>query len=359
MHRAHHGAPSASHHRASSTGGALAGVSSTVDRSCWIAVRGTGTLGGMRSYPRVGVSRAERARVAKEVPTADAGVAHRPDLRAAGLTRSDVRSEVLAGRWQRWGRHTVLLGTGAPSAEAYRWRAVWESGPGACLDGVAALVAEGLTGFTSQKIDVVVPHGNRAHPVPGVTVRRGRVIDRSRRPGVPRVAVETAALHAAAWAISDRQAALVLCLVLQQRLTTAHRLHRASRGALRQAAPSRRAFLCQVLVDLADGVRALGELDFAGLCRDHGLPPPTRQVVRQVSSGRIYLDAAWEDIGLVVEIDGGQHALALATVHDALRQNEVVLTLNRVLRIPVLGLRLQPDAFLDQVIRLHRLLARP
>lgn len=78
-----------------------------------------------------------------------------------------------------------------------------------------------------------------------------------------------------------------------------------------------------------------------------------------MSSGRIYLDAAWEDIGLVVEIDGGQHALALATVHDALRQNEVVLTLNRVLRIPVLGLRLQPDAFLDQVIRLHRLLARP
>ncbi|MFN8081619.1 MAG: hypothetical protein U0Q19_18840 [Kineosporiaceae bacterium] len=75
--------------------------------------------------------------------------------------------------------------------------------------------------------------------------------------------------------------------------------------------------------------------------------------MRSLPSGRVYLDVAWEDIGLVVEIDGGHHALALNPVDDALRQNEVVLGAARVLRIPVLGLRLAPDRFLRQVARAH------
>jgi len=55
-------------------------------------------------------------------------------------------------------------------------------------------------------------------------------------------------------------------------------------------------------------------------------------VVRTGPGGRVYLDVAWEDVGLVVEIDGGQHALALNPVDDALRQNEVTLGDDLVLR---------------------------
>ena len=65
--------------------------------------------------------------------------------------------------------------------------------------------------------------------------------------------------------------------------------------------------------------------------------------MRTGPGGRVYLDVAWEDIGLVVEIDGGHHALALNPVDDALRQNEVTLSADMVLRIPVLGLRLTPE----------------
>ena len=61
----------------------------------------------------------------------------------------------------------------------------------------------------------------------------------------------------------------------------------------------------------------------------------------------------WEDLGLVVEIDGGHHALALNVVDDALRQNEVVLGDERVLRVPVIGLRLLPEQFMAQVVRAH------
>jgi very-short-patch-repair endonuclease len=100
--------------------------------------------------------------------------------------------------------------------------------------------------------------------------------------------------------------------------------------------------------------------DFARICRGRGLPEPSRQVVRSLPDGRVYLDVAWEEIGLVVEIDGGHHAAALNPVDDALRQNEVVLGGAYVLRIPVIGLRLDPSRFMDQVVRAHRALtARP
>ena len=110
--------------------------------------------------------------------------------------------------------------------------------------------------------------------------------------------------------------------------------------------------------DVCDGAHSLGELDFARLCRTRGLPEPDRQSVRTLADGRVYLDVAWNDIGLVVEIDGGHHALALNTVADALRQNELVLSAERVLRIPVLGLRLDPNAFLNQIVRAHRMGSR-
>jgi very-short-patch-repair endonuclease len=50
-----------------------------------------------------------------------------------------------------------------------------------------------------------------------------------------------------------------------------------------------------------------------------------------------------------VEIDGLQHAWAENLVSDALRQNALSLDGDTVLRIPLLGLRLTPDSFLDQI----------
>ncbi len=302
----------------------------------------------MPGPPRRRLSRAERARIGGEVAADHDGVAHRKDLRARGVTRADVRTEVAAGRWRTEGLHTVIIGTGAMSEEARGWHAVWESGPGAILDGVSALQAAGLKGFTHTTIDVSLPRANRRHHVSGVRVRRRQAIGAVAGAGVPRARPELAAVRAAEWASTDRTAVLILCLVVQQRLVPSERLL-ASWRAVRQS--RRRALLDQVVDDICDGAHSLGELDFAAMCRTVGLPPPSRQVVRTGPDGRIYLDVAWEEVGLVVEIDGGQHALALSPVDDALRQNEVTLSADMVLRIPVLGLRLEPDPFLDQVVR--------
>lgn len=146
-----------------------------------------------------------------------------------------------------------------------------------------------------------------------------------------------------------------MCLPVQQRLVAPDRLLAAWSTVVRSP---RRTFLDAVVSDVCDGAHSMGELDVAGHCRRVGLPPPSRQVVRTAPGGRVYLDVAWEDISLVVEIDGGHHALALNPVDDALRQKEVTLTGDVVLRIPVLGLRLTPDPFLDQVVRAHAELSR-
>ncbi len=118
--------------------------------------------------------------------------------------------------------------------------------------------------------------------------------------GVPRTHPDVAALRAAAWARTDRQAALILCLVVQQRLTTGARLSAALRTVRNRG---RRPFVRSVLRDITDGAQSLGELDVAAMCRRHGVPPPERQSVRRGPRGRVYLDARWS-CGLVVEIDG-------------------------------------------------------
>jgi hypothetical protein len=248
----------------------------------------------------------------------------------------------------------VVIGNLTPSGRAVLWQAAWETGSGAVLDGVAALRAAGLDGFEARVVDVSVPTGNRSHRVEGVRRRRRTRMPPSPAAGLPRVDVPAAAVHAACWATTDRQAVLVLCLVLQQRLTTPDRLLAAWLGSTTRVSRGRRSVLSAAIADLCDGAHSLGELDFARLCHEAGLPEPSRQVVRTLPGGRVYLDVAWEGVGLVVEIDGGHHALALAVVDDALRQNEVVLREDRVLRIPVLGLRLTPNRFMEQVVEAHR-----
>jgi hypothetical protein len=242
--------------------------------------------------------------------------------------------------------HTVRVLEVPPEPVAELWRAVWESGPGAVLDGAAALLAHGMTGFTPSTIDVSLPRSASVRRVDGVTTHQRRVLEQVSGAGVPRLAVEWATIHAAQWAASDRQAALLVCLPVQQRLVRPGRLLDAWRHVRRSA---RRSFLGQVIPDVCDGAQSLGELDFGTWCRRYGLPVPLRQSLRTTASGRVYLDVEWE--GLVVEIDGGHHLLGLNPTSDALRANDVALDSTRVLRIPLLGLRLEPRRFMDQVAR--------
>lgn len=325
-------------------------------------------------------------------------------LREAGISRDEARSEIRGGRWSALGTHTIFIGpadsdrlkgpsahsdrlTGpsdhpdslkGPSAHSGRLRdpagssgpqhnacgdwpwprpaewpasaawAVWEAGSGAVLDGSSALLLAGLQHFEEGLVHVTLPHGRHLTRLPGVRVRKSRHVTPARTGGLPRVTVEAAVINAAQRAVSDRQAALLMVMPVQQGLTTGPRLlaELASRDRLH-----RRRFITLVLRDIADGAHALGELDFARLCRAHALPRPSRQEVRQRPNGRTYLDVWWESHRAGAEIDGAQHGWGLRAAEDSLRDNEMVIGGEAVLRIPVLLLRTDAARVMDQVAR--------
>ena len=299
-------------------------------------------------------ARARRQRVTLFADTYGGALSRRL-LRELDVDRNQLAREVAAGRWRMHGGQTVAVHTAELGDVALRWRAIWEVGAGAAvLDGVSALHAAGVRGFGESVVHVSVPRPVHHALVSGVRIHR---VDRAPRElaaaGIPRVRPAEAAVRGASWAASDRQAALLLALVVQQRVVTAGQLLAAA-----SAVPvrRRRSLIPLLAADIAGGAQSLGELDFAVLCRRHGLPTPDLQVVRTTPTGRIYLDVCWSDVGLVVEIDGSGHRSGLAVMDDNLRQNTVVLGGETVLRIDLVGLRLQPDAFLAQVRRAYALL---
>jgi very-short-patch-repair endonuclease len=199
-----------------------------------------------------------------------------------------------------------------------------------------------------DRVRVSVPRGAR--------VRRNRRFDirQTRRwaaadlapSGIPRTRVEVAAVRGALWARTDKEATYLLTLVVQQGLASA-----AAIGVelLRVRRDKRRLLLHAVVNDLLDGARSLGEIDVAHALRRRGLPEPVRQVLRRDRANRYYLDLYWPDLHLVVEVDGIHHSWAENVVGDALRQNALALDGDTVLRLPLLGLRLDPTAFFDQI----------
>ncbi len=243
----------------------------------------------------------------------------------------------------------MLTHTGPLTREATLWAAVLEGGPRALLDGASALVEAGLEHFEPDRIRVSVPRGARIrHRRTSVDIRQTRrwAPEDRQGGGLPRTRVEVAAIRAALWARSDRQAALLLTMAVQQRLVTAEEL---SLEALRIRRDRRRILLHAVLLDLLGGVRSLGELDFLRGLRRRGLPEPDRQVLRRTRTGTYYLDFRWASWKLVLEVDGIQHSWVENVVGDALRQNSVALEGDTVLRLPVLGLRVCPEEFFAQV----------
>lgn len=280
------------------------------------------------------------------------GVLSRGELRSLGYASHDIAREVRAGRWQLHGRQTVALHTGDLSRGAQRWRAVWEVGAGiAVLDGVSALEAAGLTGFNEPSIHVSVRHTHDIVGVDGVTIHKvaSRTSGDVLTNGVPRARPEVAAIRGAHWAVSDRQAALVLAMATQQRLIDGPRLRDTRR---RVRGRNRRALITQLIRDVTDGAQSLGELDFLALCTRHGVPRPVLQTVRLLPNGRAYLDARWPQARLGVEIDGSGHRVGLAVSADNLRQNDLALTHDDlILRIDLVGMRVHEAEFMDQVRR--------
>lgn len=285
----------------------------------------------------------------------------RPQLHALGVSRSRVRNEVRARRWRLAGRHAVILHRGPPSFLQRAWVAMLNAGPRSALCGLTAAGLDGLVGFPSDEIHVLVPRGADARPGPGVVIHQSR---RFRPPDdlhpahhPPRTRLSRSLVDAAIWASDPEFACSLLAAAVQQRLVSAARLRTELEA--RRVGRHRR-LLLGALGDIEGGSESFAEIDAARLCRRAGIPAPTRQAVRLDSHGRRrYLDLFWDPPGLCVEIDGRFHMREREWRLDMDRQNDLLLSGALMLRFPTLTLRLDPGRFVSQIAAALASLAGP
>jgi hypothetical protein len=162
-----------------------------------------------------------------------------------------------------------------------------------------------------------------------------------------------AAVIAASTFSRPRGACGILAATVQQRLARPSDLIEA---VDRSPRVRHRAALLAAVHDIAQGSHALSEIDFIRLCRAAGLPEPVRQAIRADRFGRRrYLDAEWilpDGRRVVVEVDGALHLVARSWWDDQLRQNELAIGGDVVLRFPTVVVRCEPTRVVDQLRRI-------
>jgi very-short-patch-repair endonuclease len=269
------------------------------------------------------------------------------------LTVKAVRSRLGSGRWQPAATGVYLTHTGPPTRQQRRWIAVLATGPvrPALLAGASALEQQGLRGHRSEAIHVLIPAGSRDRDVPpGVVLHRTTTLpecDVHRIGQPPRTMPARSLVDAAQWAGSDGQAGAIVAAGFQQRLVS---LDEVAAVLDRMPRAHRRAQTRGIATDAAGGAHSLPEAAFLRLCRRGGLPVPTRQVRRRDATGRWrYLDAYFEQWGLHVEIDGGQHMEVRHWWQDMRRQNELWIPGDRLLRFPSWLVRHRPEEVVAQL----------
>ena len=273
-------------------------------------------------------------------------------LHTAGWTASAVYAQLNARRWQLIGR-AIVRHNGPPTRSELCMAALINHGPRAVLTSFTSAEHYGLTGWERSQIHVLVPAGARIRSFDGVRTHWVGDWNRLARHAVrPLHSLAPALVVAAASFRSPRPACGILAAGVQQRLVRPDDLTRALLAAPRAR---HRAQLILAVHDITEGAQALSEIDFRRLCSRHGIPLPLHQAVRRSGSGkRRYLDAEWRCRSgrrLVVEVDGAVHLAVQSWVADQLRQNEIVVAGDPVLRYPSVVVRTEEDLVADQLRR--------
>jgi very-short-patch-repair endonuclease len=274
------------------------------------------------------------------------------------MPRAAIRHRLSRGEWQRV-FHSILVTTPGLMTMVQQWQAaVLVAGEGAVLAGLAAAQAGGLRGkFRRAIVDVLVPtetHG-MTHPkallreMSMVKVHRTTLLDRDQVQNgqPPHTVMPRSVVDAAQWALDDDEARLIVASACQQRRVLPSEVV----AALKVQRRAKRAKLIRETAEYAEGgATTITEIDLVKLCVKHRLPKPDMQVLRKDASGRNrYLDAYWKEQKLHVEVDGAHHMEVRHWTADMLRQNEVWLEGDRVLRFPAHLIKTRPELVIEQI----------
>jgi len=271
--------------------------------------------------------------------------------------RSAMRTRLDRRQW-RWICHGLLsTQNGLLTHDQQLWAAVLAAGQGARLAGSTAAAESGVRGLRTDVIQVIIPavrNRSRRLPrlppdIPPVQVYRTRVLPaRHLQVGKPpRTTAARSVVDAAAWARSDDEARSTIASACQQRRVDPAEL----RDVLAMFPRIRRhRLIATTIADIEGGSESLAEIDFVRLCQAYGLPRPDQQRRRADADGRIrYIDAYWPEWRLQVEVDGAHHLQVRHWAADMLRQNQIWLSGDRILRFPAWLVRSDPATVAAQL----------
>ena len=114
-----------------------------------------------------------------------------------------------------------------------------------------------------------------------------------------------------------------------------------------------RAIVAEAIVDASGGIESLPEREFDIIRRRVRLPEPTRQQILSRADRRFYLDAAWDEIGVRVEVHGIPHMHARTWDDDLLRLNEISIV-GGALVFSSYAIRHRADQVAEQLLRMFR-----
>jgi len=276
-------------------------------------------------------------------------------LHGLGISRSFVRSQLRARRWQQVTRRVFCTTTGPLSRSQQLWLGVLHPGGDALIGGLTALKVAGLRGWDREDITVVVHNADSYDAVPGFDFFRSRrpIAGFRGRGDLPVCRVEPAALIFAGYERNQRTAHGLLAACVQQRLTSA----RSLAEWLDRLKPLRRARQFRELVsDLDGGVQSLAERDVRKACRRFGVAQPVSQRRRRDRAGRLrFTDCEWrlpDGRTLILEVDGAFHDDVLQAMDDRARHRKLTNDRVVVIHCSAYEIRYRPESVMEDLIAL-------
>jgi very-short-patch-repair endonuclease/predicted transcriptional regulator of viral defense system len=256
------------------------------------------------------------------------GVVSVAQLRELGFSKHAVRYAVERKRLLRLHRGVYAVGHLGLTPDSRRMAAVLACGPDALLSHRAGAALQGLLP-SSPQFDVTAPAQRRGQA--GIVVHRTAVLHPDDRDLVRDIPVTSVArtLVDLADVLSDER--------LSKAVNEAEIQRRFDRNAIEQTLdrlPGRtgRHRLTRVLAAYRpqpNFTRSQAERRLLDLCERHDLPTPQTNVW----IGSQEVDAYWEDVAVVVEVDGDTHRTRAAFQRDRARDRALAALDIRVVRV--------------------------
>ncbi|MDQ1467581.1 MAG: hypothetical protein QOH10_1996 [Actinomycetota bacterium] len=273
-----------------------------------------------------------------EVAAAQYGIFTRAQARDAGLSDRQLRLRVDSGRIERLAPHAFRVAGCPPSWRQCLMAACLAAGHGAAASHRSAAALHRFDGYAPGIVEITVPQSRRDFRMEGVTVHSSNYWSERDVGVVGGIPVSTpertlSTLAAVAW-----EAQVESALDSAERDQTVRRTEVADvhddvreRGRNGVAALGRILTRRETLMGIPHSVL---ERRMLTLLEAHGLELPACQVPVRRPDGRLaYLDFAYLDLGLGIEVDGNfAHATPRQRSDDNVRGNGVVLRDIRLLR---------------------------